>query len=260
MFEEMTAHLYKQMKIAQKWPGELAHVFVYPTISIVSLGILAYFMVSQGAPLEAMTFIFVGVLMWNFYEMGERTMSYGITLDIWNESLKHTFAGMTRLRHFVAGNMLYGSVGAIIGFLILGFAGIFAFGFNIFEGGMFLFGNLISIYLFATGVGMMINGLMATKGSKYMAIIWIIPGLVMVFSGVYYPAELLPGGAYQVSLGLPSTHAISSLRSAFGGLDTLAFTEFLLGLGMSVAYFIAGGLLFNLGIKRGRNNGVLTKY
>lgn len=260
MITEISAHLYKHIKIAQKWPGELAHLFIYPSISLLSLGILAFFLVLNGAPLESMVFVFVGVLMWNVYDMAQRTMNYGITEDIWNESLKHSFVGASRLWHFITGNVLYGSIGAVIGLVIVGLVGLYAFGFNIFAGGLFLAANMATIFIFGAGAGMMVNALMMVKGSKYMAIIWILPGVIMVLSGIYYPAELFPSGVYELSTLLPSTHAINSLRAAIGGSGALAMSEFLVSGALAAVFFVAGGLLFSYGLKRSRTTGVLTKY
>lgn len=260
MWNEISAHLYKQMKIAQKWPGELAHLFVYPTIGLLSLGILAFFLVLNGAPVSSMLFVFVGVLMWNVYDMAQRTMSYGVTLDVWNESLKHSFVGASRVRHFIIGNMIYGAIGALIVLAIIGAAGLFMFDFNIFAGGIYLMLNMAFLFLFGSGIGLMINSLMVSKGSRYMAIIWIIPGMIMIFSGVYYPVELLPMGVMQFSMLMPSTHNIISLRSAMMGLEGLAMTELWIGGALAIAYFLAGGLLFKYGLKKGRVTGTITKY
>ena len=260
MWEEISAHLYKHLKIARRWPGELAHLFVYPTISLLSLGILAFFLIMNGAPLSAMMFVFVGVLMWNVYDMAQRIMSYGITLDIWNECLRHSFVGASRIRHFIIGNLIYGAIGAVIGLVIVAIAGIFVFGFDIFSGGIFLAANMAFVFVFGAGIGMMIDALMLTRGSKYMAVIWIIPGIIMILSGVYYPPELLPPGVFEVSMALPSTHCISSLRAAVLGAGGSAMAEFLTGSVLAAVYFIAGGILFRLGLKKGRENGVITKY
>ncbi|MFQ5648034.1 MAG: ABC transporter permease, partial [Candidatus Aenigmatarchaeota archaeon] len=187
-------------------------------------------------------------------------MSYGITLDIWNESLRHSFVGASRLRHFITGNLIYGAIGALVTLAIIAAAGIFAFGFDIFSGGLFLAANMVFVFIFGAGIGMMIDALMVTKGSKYMAIIWIIPGLIMILSGVYYPAEMLPAGAFEFSMALPSTHCISSLRAAISGMGSIAYSEFLIGAGLAVVFFLAGGLLFKHGLKKSRESGVITKY
>ena len=260
MWNEVSAHLYKHTKIAVKWPGEAAHIFIYPLMTILSMGILAYFVVSQGAPAEAFTFVFVGVVAWNVYEMAERTMSYGVMVDIFNDCLKHSFVGRSGLRHFIPGNMLYGIIGSVIGLLMAIAAGLFLFGFNLMAGGLFLVANLTFIFIFGTGMGMLLNGIMLSRGARYMALVWSMPGLVMLFSGVFYPPEILPPGIFHISMAMPSTHSITSIRAAIFGMQAGAWGEFLTGALGSVIFFVLGGFIFRLGMKKGKENGTITKY
>jgi ABC-2 type transport system permease protein len=260
MWNEVSAHLYKQLKIARKWPGEMASLMVYPLITILSLGITAYFVVTQGAPPEAFTFIFVGVVAWNVYEMAERTMAYGVMMDVWNSCLKHSFAANPGLSHFVAGNMLYGLMGSGIGIALAIAGGLWLFGFSLLAGGAFLWASLGTLFLFGAGMGMAINGVLLARGMKFTTLIWVIPGVVMLFSGVYYPVSILPSPVREASYLMPSTYSIASLRYALGGQEGVALQALGMGLAISLASFALGGLAFRHGLRKGRENGVITKY
>ena len=259
MFEEASAHFYKQWKIMSKRPGEIAWIAIYPLISILSIGILAYFVITKGSPPETMLFILVGVIVWDVYGVAERAISYGITLDIWGNCLKHTFTGGSSFMGFIIGNSLFGLFSSVSVFLIMGAICIGLFGFNVFAAGLFLV-NLFFVFLFATSFGLIIDAFMLTKGDKYMSLIWITPGLIMIFSGIYYPIEILPLPVQMFSLAMPTTHSLISLRASLGFSPGLAIPALLTGAALSIAYLAFGLLLFKWAIKRSKVTGILTRY
>lgn len=260
MWNEISAHLYKQVKIAQRWPGELMHIFVFPMISIASLGILAHFVITQGAPVETFYFVFVGVVVWNVYELSERTMAYGVMADIFNGSLKHSFLGNSTMVHYIAGNAIYGFLGSVIGIVMAILGGIYLFGFNILDAGIFLALNLGVLFIFGVGMGLILTGILLMKGVKYMAGVWLAPGLVLLFSGIYYPIEVLPPIIKEFSLILPSTHSIISLRSAFFGVQSVAWSQFFVGAVLTLVVFVLGAMMFRFGLDKARETGFLTKH
>lgn len=259
MLEEASAHFYKHYKIMSRRAGEVAWIAIHPLISILSLGILAYFVSKGGAGPETMLFIFAGVIVWNIYDVSQRATSYGVTLDIWSDCLKHTFTGSSSFTGFVVGNAFYGLFSSILVMIITGMLAAVLFGFNIFLAGFYL-ANLLFVFIFATGLALVINSLMVTKGDKYMSLIWILTGVIMIFSGVYYPIEILPGPIQAVSLAVPTTHSIISLRAALGFSPGLANPELAIGAVLSVAYFVLGALIFRWSIRRSRVTGVITRY
>ncbi len=259
MWEEVSAYFYKHQKIMSRRPGELMWLVVHPFISLLSLGIMIMFIISRGADISSMMFIFVGVIMWNFYDIVQRSITYGITFDIWSSSLKHSFSSRAASKHFIIGNGLFGLYSAVITFVLVGVVGYFAFGFNIFLGGLFLL-NLIPVFFFALGIGLMINSLMVSKGEKYMALIWMMTGVIMIFSGVYYPASVLPSPISEIAQAFPSTHSIQSMRAGFGFSPETGLPEFVLGLGLSLLYLAVGTSLFKFGLKKGYQNGTITKF
>ena len=259
MFEEISAYFYKHRKIARRRPIEMFVVFIDPLIALLSVGILIYFAIQNGAPTSSLMFVFVGVVAWNFYDLTQRALTYGITFDIWSASLKHSFSAKAKIYHFILGNSLYGLLSSAIAFLVIASVGFFAFGFNIFSGGLYLI-NLIPIFIFAISIGLIIDSLMVSKGEKYMALIWMMAGVVMIFSGVYYPADVLPTPIKEISQLLPATHSIASMRAGFGYSTETGLAEFAIGLTLSIVYLIAGIILFKRGLKTGYENGMITNY
>lgn len=258
MLEEISAHVYKHAKIMAKRPGELAWVLVYPFISVLSIGILVSFMISNGAPIESMMFVFVGVVVWNVYSLSQRGITYGVTFDIWSMSLKHAFIAKSSIASFIIGNSLFGLLSSLATVILVGLVGWIFFGFNLFLAGFFLV-NLFFVFVFATAIGLIINGLMLSKGDKFMSLIWMGTGIIMIFSGIYYPITILPGPLQYIAQGIPVSHSLMSLRASLGFNPEAAVGELLIGAGLSIVYLAIGTFLFKLGLKRGRTSGMITK-
>ena len=260
MLEEVRAHFYKHYKIMSRRAGDLAWVFVHPFVALFSIGILAHFLIIEGAPLDSLIYVLVGVIAWNFYDVSQRAMAFGVTLDIWNNCMKHTFSVNSSIKHFILGNSLFGLASSIVTFVLVTIAAWISFGLNLLDAGIFLPVNLFFVFVFATGVGLMIDSLMVSKGEKYMSLMWIGTGIIMVLSGVYYPVSVLPGPVGMLSSALPSTHSIEAMRLALQSLPGQAVMETLYGAALSLVFFLAGVLLFRKGLRKGKENGVITKY
>ena len=258
MMEEISAHFYKHKIIMKRRPADLAWIFLHPLIGLLSIGLLVFFIISKGAPIDSMLFVFVGVTMWNFYDLSQRAITYAITMDIWNTCLKHGFSGKSAVKHFIVGNSIFGLYSSTIAFVLVGVIGFFIFGFNIFAAGPYLL-NLFTVFVFAISIGLMIDALMLAYGEKYLSLVWMLTGLVMIFSGVYYPVGILPHPISDIAYALPSTHAINSMRSALMGTGS-ELIEFGVGFGISLIYFSVGCFLFSKGLKKGYTNGTITKY
>ncbi|GEM_PF-6812628 len=261
MWNEAKAYIYKHWQLNKRWPGETANLLVYPFIGLLSIGLFAMFLQNQGGAASALLFVMIGVVSWNFYEHSQRSVTYAMTFDIWGTCLKHGYTTSARTRHFIMGNAIWGFVTSCFSLVTVGLVGWAAFGINIFAGGAFLMANMFSIFLFALGIGMIVDFLMLHKGIKWMSLIWMMTGILMIFSGVYYPIDILPLPAKMVSLALPPTHSIISLRAAMGlGEASVVVPELLWGLGLSVLFLAMGMFLYKAGIEKGKKNGIITKF
>jgi len=88
---------------------------------------------------------------------------------------------------------------------------------------------------------------------------WLTP-LILLFSGAFYPAYLLPGWARLISKSLPSTYTIELARlSAMIGSPELRKMTLLIGMlvAMSAIYNSISGLLIRAGEKKAMREGAV---
>ena len=76
----------------------------------------------------------------------------------------------------------------------------------------------------------------------------------MIFSGIYYPVDFLPGIAKDISYILPTTYAIIAIRESFGFSSGVAH-PLIKGALISLAYLIASIKIYNLGVRSAKKTG-----
>jgi ABC-2 type transport system permease protein len=66
-------------------------------------------------------------------------------------------------------------------------------------------------------IALFVIGIVLRYGSGAEALIWGILFAVMPMSGVFYPAEALPGFLQPIALALPTTHIFTAMRGLLDG-------------------------------------------
>ncbi len=254
---QIYGHFYKHFVRLPRSSAEWEFIIVYPLVHIFSIGFLLTFLKGLGTDSTAATYMLVGAFCWNFYVLCQRGITYGVLKEIWSESAKQMVITPSTSFHFIIGNGLYGVLTAVLSLILMHVVGFFFFSFNIFAAGLPLMLGLLAIILYGIAEGLVVNSIMMLKGPEYMHITWIITGIVMVLSAVYYPLELLPPQVQVVSNLLPTTHAISAIRS--GILTNSGLQSGLIAVGLGIIYLIIGTLVFRWAIDKSRENGTILR-
>lgn len=256
MIKEIFSQVYKHFWIMITWPGELATIFVYPLIGLLSLGLLGRFVIAGGTASETFIFIIYGVLSWNIYSVAQQTITRGFFYEMWDGCMKYLFLTKVGVKEFVFGNMLYGVIATSLVFVMMSIITAFLFGFNILSIGPLIILGMIGILLHSFSEGLIILSILIKKGRKFTNLAWVLPGIIMVLSGVYYPVSVLPAGVRHVSNLLPTTHAINGMRSLILQPE-VAMNELLLSVGLGLVYFGLTFLLFRYAFHSSKKEGSL---
>ena len=255
MFQYAKGFFYKHYIIYKKSQAEKATLFIYPLVSLFSIGILALYLEASGAPSNAIPFVIVGTMAWTFYELCQRAMVYGMTLDIWDYCTKHMILSPAGLADYIIGNSLFGLSSGTFALAILSALSAAFFGFSIFSTGLVFVMSLFVAFIFAVSMGLGILSMMVAYDKEYLAFTWSMPGVIMVFSGVYYPVSMLPGFVRDIAYILPTTYAIDAMRISIGLASGSVGQEILRGLIISVAYLALFFWTFSTSLNRARNTG-----
>lgn len=237
MIPQAKAYFYKHWVIYKKSLAEKSNLLVYPLVGLFSVGVLALYIRKTGAPIEIVPFVVVGIIAWTFFELCQRMITYGVMQDIWDHCLKHSLVSPATIADYVVGNALFGIFAGLVSVAFLDIFSSVFFGAGIFSAGAVLALSLAIIAIFSISVGLGIDCLIIAYDKEYMALTWSISGIVMVFSGVYYPVSALPEFIQSISYLLPTTYAIDAIRIALGLSSGDLLPALLRGFMLSAAFF-----------------------
>lgn len=256
-YTQAKGHFYKQYLKLFKAAGEWEFILVYPLVHLFSMGFLSTFVGAGDAGRIALTYMFVGAFSWNFYVLAQKGITYGILHEIWADSVKHLATAPAGITDFILGNGAYGLLSGLMAWLLMFLCAKFFFNFDIFTAGPVIALGLAGLFLYGMAEGLVVNAIMLLKGPEYMSITWIITGIVMVASAVYYPLSILPGPVQAIAYILPTTHAIESIRQAILGGDAVApgINAVILG----IIYLAIAGFVFAEALKRSKQNGTILR-
>ena len=119
----------------------------------------------------------------------------------------------------------------------------------------------VILYLvFMSGVGLASAGfvLVSKEGDP---VSWALGAATALLGGVYFPVDLLPDWLRGVASVLPTTHALSLVRSGLGAPAPSRPAASLLLLAAAAAFSLSAGLLvLRWGHRRARRTGTLGEY
>ncbi len=258
MLVNAKAHFYKHFIKLCRNAGEIEWMLVYPLVHLFSIGLLVTFVGQLGVDPTAVTFMLVGTFAWNFYVLAQRGITAGLLYEIWSESSKHWIISPSRASSFILGNGAYGLFSGLISLVIMHVVAVSIFSFDILQAGPVLALGLVGLMLYGIAEGLIVNSIMILRGPEYMHLTWIITGIIMVLSAVYYPLELLPPPVQVISNLLPTTHAIQAIRSSIlhpgSGFD-FGITAVAIG----AIYLVVSTFIFIKAIDRSRENGTVLR-
>jgi ABC-2 type transport system permease protein len=257
MLRRLYSQIYKHGITLLTWPGEWATILVYPFIGLLSLGLFTSYVAGKGAGSEAFIFVIYGVMSWNIYSNAMQVLTRGFYYELWDGTLKNLFLARIKIKEFIFGNMMFAFMTMMAITIMLTIFSMAVFNFNIFSAGPLVLLGLSGLVLHAFSDSMMVLSLLIKYGNKFTNLAWIIPGFIMILSGVYYPITALPKSVQVISMILPSTHAINGMRSLTLAPE-LAIGELLLGLALGSIYLFISLNVFKYAYHLSKKDGSLV--
>jgi len=260
MFREIYAHFYKQITIRITEKGELAGTFVWPLIGILSLGLFGKYLIAGGTSESAISLIIIGVISWNFLGIATRAVSFGILYDLWSNCLKHFFNTAIRLRYYILGTSLFAVLSSSIAFFMVVGAILALFGPGFFIMNQYIIAGFFVVFLHGIAQGMLVTSLFTSKGYNWQGLSWILPGIMMIICGIYYPITYLPEWLQTISYLFPSTYAIQGMRDVAMGSIAIGQTQIFTGFLVAIAHLVVFSWTLKKAIKSGKTSGMIANY
>lgn len=186
----------------------LANTFYYiiSGLSIVFIGVA-----SKDQTLT--TNLFIGVLLWGYLSTIFDEIAQSITYEKWESTIEYTFmAPVSRASHLFNISLYSIIIATVRSFLLtLVCINIFDLNFLIEQYANILFIMIISTFSFV-GLGLMAAVLPLFNTEHGAQAVYIVQGLLLLVSGVYYPVEILPKWVQIFSHLSPATYTLNACR------------------------------------------------
>jgi ABC-2 type transport system permease protein len=266
------AVVHRQWLLFIRYPTWIVSLFVWPVIFPFMYLFTARALAGpDGSGLAAFVqatgtrdfvgYIVVGTTVWMWQNISLWHIGFALRDDQLRGTLEANWLSPASRFSFLLG------AGLLQGFVLAVFVAVAGLEYRLFFGVQFR-GSLplvLLAFLLAMpsiyGLGFMFASLVITA-REANAIVFLVRGLVMVFSGVTFPVAVLPGWMQSVSALLPPTYVIRAVRAAaLGGASLPQLLPDLLALaGFGLFWAAAGVLTFRWMERRARQTGAIGQY
>lgn len=203
---------------------------------------------------ETITLVILGMVGWQVVQQTQMGMGVTFMDEFWSNSLTHLFVTPIKLWEFVVGGILTGIVKSLIVIVLFLATATFVYGTQIPDPALFAAG-LFFLFIFGISIGLLNLALMLPRGENAIFVVWTIPDILIVFSGVYYPLEILPEPIYSLALLLPSSHAFNLIKQT-AGFATADWTALIV---LSAIWLIGAWLLAAHAFRYAKKTGKLVR-
>ncbi|HZR94818.1 MAG TPA: ABC transporter permease [Gaiellaceae bacterium] len=216
--------------------------------------------VAPAAENRLATSLLVGAVIWAFLGIIFEFVTETVAWERWEGTIEYTFmAPVSRTMHLFgmgAYAVLYGLIRAtILFFAVAGFIHIEMPNAN----------HLAALALLAIaslsfiGIGMMTSVLPLISPEKGAQLGFIMQGIMLVVSGVYYPVSVMPGWMQAISKVSPATYALRGDRASIIDGTGLAWANVWPLLVIAVVAMPLGLAVFGVGERYAKKHGKLKR-
>jgi ABC-2 type transport system permease protein len=191
------------------WGWEVAWL-VYSLAAALSV---AYIGVAVDDP-ELLQVLIIGTIFWNFLSIVFGFIGETVTWERWEGTLEYTFMAPVRRYTQLIGSTFFAVAYAVIQMLII--LAVMLLFFDV----EFTGGNFVTAAVFLAlgsisfvGVGMMAAILPLLYVERGDQMVFVIQSIILLFSGVYYSVDQLPGWMEFVSQFSPGTYVLDGIRA-----------------------------------------------
>ena len=250
----------RQAYVLRRSPHRLFDVTIWPLVDVLLYGSIGVFAAQEGSTARAGTaYLLSGIILWHIVYQSQIGLATGFLEETWSRNLLNLFMTPLREIEYVAGVALFGLAKIVFGVGVVVVTAVVLYAFDITRLGLAFVP--IAAVLLAVGwiIALFVIGLVLRFGPGAEAMAWGILFAVMPLSGVFYPADSLPGVLRPLALVLPTTHAFAAGRVVLDG-GGIPWDRMAISAGTTVLLG-AAGLAFVLHmLRRFRERGYISRY
>lgn len=235
----------------------LSDMIYWPLIDTLTWGITGSWLTEESGSPTLVTAILMGLILWNIIWRSQSEVGRNLMDEIWNSNLSNLFSTPLKISEWLTAVLGLSVIKTIITLGIMVPAILILYAVNAFTLGWWLVPFFFLCSMTGWWVGLLGSGIVLRHGPKVQTIIWALPGILLPFSAIYFPVNRLPFLVQKISMLVPTTYVLESMRAAVGGAP-INPTYLFISFGLNILYLTLAGWFFirsfayskNLGLDR----------
>jgi ABC-2 type transport system permease protein len=203
---------YRNIVNSQKNFFRLFDITLWPLVLFLSLTLFIQYIKGESAILGA---VILGVMGWRIVYHMQIEFCQSYMDNWWSGMLGHFMISPVTTLEFILGNLVVAVVkmGAVAGTYFIFAKLLFDYTFT--NWNLILIGSLI-LMLFGLCMGLITLGICMIYQDNAFAVAYLLPDLIVLFSGVYYPVTIFPVFIQKVMTVFPTLYAFEILKASVG--------------------------------------------
>src|SRR3989344_8783748 len=249
--ERAYSQFYKNTHMMFNSFFRLMDTTIWPMTLLLAFAFLAQSLNNDPA---IITMVILGMMGWQIVQQTQMGIAVGYMDEFWSNSLTHLFVTPIRLGEFILGGIMTGLFKCAIVTILFFITAQFFFSASVPDLSGFIIA-LFFLFIFGISLGMINMALMFPLRENAIFVVWTIPDVLVVFSGIYYPLEILPQPLYTLAQFLPSSHAFNLIKetTGFAKADMTALIV------LSAVWLIGAWLLLIFSFRFAKKTGKLVR-
>ena len=228
----------------------------YPTMDIILWGFMSLWVQTNSVEASRVgPLMLISLVFWMLVENANREIAFNLTEELYAKNLVNILVTPLQLREWIAAVVSLAVLRSTFVFILCSCIVWVLRDINVFVFGPLFFVLYGLLLMSGIALGLAITALLIRWGRRISTFIWSIPYLILSFSAVFYPIDLLPSWAQYIGKAMPISHSFYLLRN-FVATGTIAWTSVYVGLALNVTYLMLSSMLFLWMFNRSRNSGL----
>ena len=233
-------------------------IFYWPLMGVIVFGFTTLYIQKASGFNEIFVFLLGGLILWTFMERIQKDVAVYVLEDFWSRNVSNTFSTPIRKSEMFVSLTIFSLVRGIISFIIMFFAAILFYKFNVLNGNISVALFTIPLIITAWSLGILVTGLIFRFGMRISIFAWSTSYLLQPFAGVYYPISTLPLIMQKIALFTPLMYIFEGFRNSYSGAFDLH--NFWMGNLVAIIFLALGYLVFFFSLNAAKKKGLLAKY
>lgn len=238
----------------------LTDVFYWPILDLVLWGVTgAYIESASDGQISIVGNLVCGIVLWYSVYRTQGDISVNVLEEVWNKNLINIFSSPVSLFEYSVAILSFSLVKSTASSVVAALLGYFIYGVNFLTLGLYIFPFVFLLTLFGWSIGIFVSGLLLRYSTKIQSVAWSLVWFFAPFTLVYFPREILPGWAYNISLGISGSYVFEEMRKVLQH-QSVDWNNLAISLALNCIYLSLAIWFFRRSFQAALNRGLVKVF